>query len=328
MRIGLVCRCDLGGLGHLSYDFWKHIYEISKELIILSGKNDNPFLFPKGVICSIGRPTLEEIDEFLTDIDIVLAFETPYNWNVFSKAKERGIKVVLVPNYEWSEPKSPVTPDLYLCPSKLDYDYMPEPKKHLPIPVNRDEFPFQQRTKAHTFLFNNGGGGTGGRNGYEELMEAIPLVKSNVEFLINTQIQVKPIKDNRVKFQWINIKHEDLYKKGDVFLFPHKYDGLSLPIQEALSAGMPVLSTNIYPHNDYMPKEWFFEPEKFFMGKVCPECRPIDIAVLDPKLIAAKIDEWADKDITEDSKKADEIADKISWKSLHDEYIKVFKNLL
>jgi len=331
LKIGLVARCDIGGLGHLSYDFWKNIYEITKELIVMSGRLDNPYLYPKGILCAIGRPTLEEIDEFLKDINIVLAMETPYNWNIFSMAKKRGIKTILMPNYEWSEVITPVIPDMYLCPSKLDYkifkDY-PTKVKYLPIPINREEFPFQQREKAHTFLFNNGGGGTGGRNGYEELTKAIPMVKSDVKFIIRSQMNVKPIKDNRVNFQFVNKKHEDLYKEGDVFLFPHKFDGLSLPIQEALSAGMPVLSTNFFPHNDYMPKEWFFEPEEWQLGKVCPECRVIEMAQLNPENIAKKIDEWADKDITEESKKADEIAEKISWKNLHDKYIEIFKELL
>jgi len=332
LKIGLVARCDTGGLGHLSYSFWKHIYEISKELIVMSGRRDNPYLFPKGVLCEIGRPTLSEINEFLKDINIVLAMETPYNWNVFSKAKEKGIKTVLIPNYEWSEVTPPVMPDLYLCPSRLDYDLFkdyPTRVKYLPIPVDREEFPFKQRTKAHTFVFNNGGGGTDGRNSYEELKEAIPLVKSDVKFIIRSQIvDIESIEDKRVTMEITNKNHEDLYKEGDVFLFPHKYDGLSLPIQEALSAGMPVLSTNFYPHNAYMPKEWFFNAEKFQIGKVCPECRVIELAKIDPKLIAKKIDEWANKDITEDSKKADEIAEKISWKSQHDEYINLFKSIL
>jgi len=328
LKIGLVARCDVGGLGRLSYDFWKNIHEISKELIVLSGRFDNPMLYPKGVICSMGRPTLEEIDEFLQDINLVLIMETPYNWNVVSEAKKRGIKTVIMPNYEWSEPKSMVEPDLYLCPSKLDYDTYKEPKKFLPIPVNRDDFPFKLRTKAETFVFNNGGGGTGGRNGYEELKKVIPLVKSDVKFLIRSQVIVDPINDPRVTMEVMNKKPEALYSEGDVFLFPHKFDGLSLPIQEALSSGMPVLSTNFYPHNDYMPKEWFFEPKKWQFGRVCPECRVIEMAELDPIKIAKKIDEWAHKDITEDSKKAGEIAKGFDWKVLHDKYIETFKSLL
>lgn len=329
IRIGICARCDTGGLANLSYDFWKHITDISKELVILSQIRDNPYLYPKGIICQVGRPTLEEIDEFLKDIDIVLAFETPYNWNIFSEARKRGIKTILMPMYEWTDEVSPVEPDLYLCPSRLEYDLFPEPKKFLPVPVDRQEIPFKQRYKAHTFVFNNGGGGTGGRNGMEELLKAIPLVKSDVKFIIRSQNQEPPkINDKRVSIEFKHFQNRaDIFNKGDVFLFPHKFDGLSLPIQEALSAGMPVLSTNFYPHNTYLPKKWLFNIDGFQKGQVAPGARVIDIAILNPKKIAQKVDEWANKEITAESRKADQIAGKISWENLKKEYNDLFRNI-
>ena len=331
MKIGIVARCDVGGLGNLTYDFWKHIHQISRELVIFSYRGDNPNLYPKAIPCQKGRPTLEEIDNFLKDIDIVLAFETPYNWNIFAKAKEKGIKTILIPMYEWSDVISPVMPDLYLCPSKLDYQIFkkyPIRAEYLPIPVDRREFPFKLREKAETFVFNNGGGGTGGRNGLTELLEAIPLVKAQVKFLIRSYSQIPEIKDKRIEKVEGVVDHLDLYKEGDIFLFPHKFDGLSLPIQEALSCGMPVISTDMFPHNNYLPKEWLFEPKGFERGKVAPEARLINVATLDPKKIAEKIDEWANRDITKESKKADEIAEQLSWENLHQKYIKLFESLI
>ena len=328
LRIGIVARCDFRGLGMLTLDFWKHIKEITKELVVVMEKGEQEvYRYPKGIIVE-GYPTLETIDEFLKDIDVVVAFETPYNWNVFSTAKRRGIKTVLIPMYEWSTERLPIEPDLYLCPSLLDYDIFPEPKKYLPVPIDRKLFPFKLRKKAKIFLFNNGYGGTGGRNGLEAFLQAIPLVKSDVRFIINSQVSIPEIKDPRVKVRVANIKSRaDLFTEGDVFVFPHMFNGLSLPIQEALSCGMPVLSTNIYPHNTYMPKDWFFEPDSMNKGKVHPVAREIDMAIISVKNIAKKIDEWANKDITEESQKANEIAEKISWKNMKDKYIKVFNNL-
>lgn len=331
LSIGLCARCDGGGLASLSYDFWKHILDIKKELVVLSGIRDNPYLYPKATICE-NRPTLEEIDRFLEDINIVLIFETPYNWNILSKAKEKGVKTILVPMYEWSDVVFPVMPDLILCPSELDYQTFkeyPTRVEYLPIPVDREEIPFKLRTKAETFVFNNGGGGTGGRNGMEALMKAIPLVKADVKFLIRSQLQLPIIEDKRVEIEFKHFTNKsELFERGDVFLFPHMFDGLSLPIQEALSAGMPVISTNFFPHNTYMPKEWFFDPDGFKQGRVAPVARTIDVAILSPEKIAKKIDEWANKDITDDSEKANEIAEKISWVNLHQKYIDMFKSLL
>ena len=202
--------------------------------------------------------------------------------------------------------------------------------EYFPIPVDRREIPFKLRTKAETFVFNNGGGGTGGRNGMEALMKAIPLVKSDVKFIIRSQNQEPPkIEDKRVNIEFKHYPNRaDIFNKGDVFVFPHMFDGLSLPIQEALSSGMLVLSTNFFPHNTYLPKEWLFDPDGFKQGRVSLVARDIDVAILDPEKIAKKIDEWANKDISMESRKADEIAEKISWENMKDIYIDMFKSLL
>jgi len=330
-RCGIIARIDNGGLANLTYDFWRHITEITKSLTILSGRPYQDLLrYPEQVICE-GFPTLEQIDEFLKDIDIVLAFETPYNWNVFSMAKERGIKTVLIPNYEWTEENPPIHPDLYLCPSLLErdiYKYYPTKSEYLPVPIDRKMFPFRLRTKAETFVFNNGHGGTKGRNGLIALLKAIPLVKSDVEFTINSQVPIPEIKDDRVFVNIEGVKNRaDLFKEGDVLLLPRKFGALSLPTWEAISSGMPVLSTDVYPFNAILPKEWFFKPERIEKMQTASVNRVIDVAIVDPKKIAEKIDEWANKNISKESKKAEKIADKISWENMKSKYIKLFEKL-
>jgi len=330
-KIGIVSRVDSGGLAALTHDFWKHIHEITKSLTILSSKPYQDLLrYPEQIICE-RIPTIEQIDEFLKDINIVLAFETPYNWNIFSMANERGIKTILMPMYEWTEEKPPINPDLYLCPSLLErdiYKYYPTKSEYLPVPVDRKVFPFKLRKKAETFVFNNGHGGTKGRNGLRELLQAIPLVRSDVKFIIRSQVPIPEIKDNRVSVMVGNIKNRaDLFKDGDVFIFPRMFGGLQLPTWEAISSGMPVLSTDIYPFNAILPKSWFFKPDRIEKGRTAPANRIIDIAIVNPKVIAEKIDEWANENITKESKKAEKIAEKINWENMKDKYIKLFEDL-
>jgi glycosyltransferase involved in cell wall biosynthesis len=328
MKIGIVARVDASGLARMTYGFWKNIHEITKELVVLISDRDNDlYRYPKATICNV-LPTIEAIDIFLKDLDLVLIFETPYNWNIIKMAKDRGIKTVMIPMYEWTNPKPPIHPDMYLCPSLLDYDsYKDSPAeiKYIQTPVDRKQFKFKLREKANTFVFNNGGGGSGGRNGLSALIEAIPLVKSDVKFIIRSLRPIPKIEDKRVDVRIGDF--DNLFDEGDVFLFPHMFNGLSLPIQEALSSGMPVLSTNIYPHNTYLPKRWLFEPDGFKKGRVNENAREIDTAILDPQKIADKIDEYAGKDITEDSRSADAIAETISWDNLKENYIKTFTEL-
>lgn len=332
IRIGIIARVDNGGLANETYDYWKNIHEITKVLVVLSnGPYQDLLRYPNQVICE-GFPSLGKIEEFLKDLDVVMALETPYNWNVFSMAKERGIKTVLIPNYEWTEENPPIHPDLYLCPSLLErdiYKFYPTQSKHIPFPVDRKLFPFKQRTKATTFVFNNGHGGTGGRNGVRELLAAIPLVKSSTaRFIVRSQIALPEVTDPRVQVIVGETKREDLFKDGDVFIIPRKFGALSLPTWESLSSGMPVLSTDVYPFNAILPKDWFFKAERTEKSRTAPMNRLIDIAIVNPVTIAEKIDAWVGQDITKDSQKANEIAQSMSWEVLHDEYLKVFNKLI
>jgi len=331
LRIGIIARIDNGGLANMTYDYWKNIHEITKCLTIMS---ESPYQdvsrYPEQIICQ-NYPTIEEMDLFLKDIDVVIAFETPYNWNIFSMAKERGIKSVLIPMYEWTEEKPPIEPDLYLCPSLMEkdiYKFYPTKSEYIQNPVDRKLFKFRLREKAETFVFNNGHGGTFGRNGLMPLLEAIKLVKSDIKFLIHSQVPIPEIDDERVEVRLGDIKKRtDLFEEGDVLLFPRLFGALSLPTWEALSCGMPVLSTNLYPFNKILPKEWFFEPSGNKRIKTSSLNREIDMALIDPQVLADKIDEWANKDIANDSRKADEIAEKISWENNKNKIIQCLKQL-
>ncbi len=329
-RIGIIARVDSGGLANLTFDYWKNIHEITKSLTIIS---DSPYQdvsrYPEQIICQ-SYPTLEQIDLFLKDIDVVLAFETPYNWNIFSMAKERGIKTVLIPMYEWTEEKPPIEPDLYLCPSLMErdiYKYYPTKSEYIQNPVDRKLFKFKLREKADIFVFNNGHGGAYGRNGLVALLKAIPLVKSDVKFIIHSQVPIPEITDPRVTVKLGDIKRADLFEEGDILLLPRMFGALSLPTWEALSCGMPVLSTDVYPFNEMLPKEWFFKPERIEKGQTSSINRMIDMAVVEPQKIADKIDEWAKKDITKDSKKADKLAEKISWDNSREKILNILQGL-
>ena len=331
MKIGLIARCDNSGLGRLSLDFYEHLSFDKMMVIIHPSYTNYPDRFPRGLTCEYTSPTLEEIDKFLDGLDILLTFETPYNWNIFSRAREKGIKTILIPNYEWTIEKPPMIPDLWLCPSKLDFDiYSQEYKnvKYLPIPIDRKKIPFRLRKTAETFVFNNGHGGATGRNSAREFLQAISLVPIGVKFIFRTQVYLEEgISDKRVTIKQGEIPFKDLWKEGDVFVFPHKFDGLSLPIQEAMAAGMPIISTNIYPHNTYLPKELLFEPEA--MGKVrMSQCnRVIDTAMISPKILADKITEWANQDISKYSEMMNKQAELWSWHNLGPKYLQTFKDL-
>lgn len=333
-RIGLVARCDDSGLGIMSLDLFKNF--IIEKTLVVTGSYENhyeryqEFENSEAIICEFGTPMIEEINYFLKDLDLVIAIETPYNWNVFSKAKERGIKTILIPMYEWTQPNDeiPAKPDLFLCPSSLDYDLMPNPKILLPTPINRKLIPFRERTEAKTFIFNNGHGGWGGRNSLNEFFQALPFIKSDIKFKVRTQVPFEDaINDSRVEMETGDIPYEKLWEEGDIALHLHKFDGLSLPLNEAMSSGMPIISINQKPQNTFLPKELLIEPEATTRIKIY---RDIDFSILSPFKIAEMIDKVANMSsdkIKELSQRSNELAEKWSWDNLKPEYLKVFNEL-
>lgn len=328
-KIGLVGRCDSGGLGIMTLDFYNNL-PIHKTMLILSQYENFPSNFKDAYVCERGAPTLEEIDGFLEDLDMVLAIETPYNWSIFSKAKEKGIKTVLIPMYEWTRDELPELPDLLICPSEYDLEMLeniPVDKVWIQTPVDRKKFPFKVRGGNKEFIFNNGHGGHMGRNSLSEYLYAITMSDADVKFTIRSQVPFEVTPDTRIDATVGEVKHEDLWKAGDIYVHLHKFDGLSLPLQEAMSTGYPVIAINRPPYNKYLDPRLLIEPDA--EGKMMMN-REIDVSLISAQAIAEKIDEVSkmdEKTLQEISVKMGEQARKWSWDVLKDKYIKTFTKL-
>ena len=329
-KLGLVVRCDSCGLGSLSQDFYKYL-EPDKTLIIYGGSNNQPDFFGNGIRCEAGLPTLDQIKDFLKDLDVFITFETPYNWNLISEARKLGVKSIIIPNFEWTTNNPPLEPDLWLCPSSLDYNIFKDEDrnaKYLPIPIDRTRINFRLRTKANTFVFNNGHGGSVGRNSAREMIEAISRVKKDVKFIVRSQVPIdNMLNDGKTQFVQGEMSRDKLFDEGDVFVFPHKFDGLSLPIQEAMAAGMPIITTDFFPHNEYLPKELLFKDDGIGKAKLCEDCREIDMCYIYPRTLAEKIEEVAEMDLIPFSLLGNKKAEEWSWTKMLLQYKTLIQEL-
>lgn len=331
IRIGMVVRCDVTGLGNQSQD-WVSQLPVSKTLVVwVPYKESFPQIYGKenSRICEAGFPSVGDIEWLLTDVDVVISLETPYNWSLISEAKKKGVKTIINPNYEWIPRDIPEEPDLWLCTNILNYNTIQTDNKvYVPQPINRDMFKFKKRKKARVFLFNNGNGGAHGRNGLKEFLEAINFVKSDVKFIINSQVPVETVYDKRIELHQGEPNIQEIWKEGDVFVHLRKFGAMSLPMNEAMSLGLPILGINRDPENTYLPTELLVEPE----GKYVMRCREdvidIEACSYSPVKIAEKIDEIANTDISAYSEKMNELADKWDWEKLRNFYIETFYNLV
>jgi len=330
IRIGLIARADATGLGNQSQDWVSNLPNISKVLVVWGELPFDPNVYQdkETIVAEQGMPSIEELKKFVKDIDVLMAIETPYNWNAFKIAKDAGVKTILAPNYEFFLNAIPEEPDLYLCYNSLTMDYIPEPKVYLQQPLDREQFEFKLREKAETFLFNNGNGGVLGRNSLAEFVQAIPLVKSDVKFIIHSQVPFDTINDSRVDARIGNFSLAEIWKEGDVFVHLRKFGANSLPIQEALSWGMPVLGVDRKPENTFLPQELLVKPDKTMPIKIKEELIEIEASIISPIKIAEKIDEIANTDISKFSKLMDKRAEEWSWDNLRNKWIEELTKLI
>ncbi len=333
MNVGTLCFSTVQGIGILAKEFYRNGV-LSDALVVNHGRRaENPTWFIKDgklpdTLYSLSNPRdIERAREYCRSHDVMLFFETPFIWQLIPFCKSIGVKTVLMVMYECMPKELPAIPDLFICPSLLDLVYYPPDKYNsvfIPVPVAVE---WKPRTTSKIFVHNSGNGGLKGRNGSLELLKAMMHVKSNVQLIFRSQSrppteQLELIaRDSRIYYDQSTLAYDELYSTGDVFIFPEKFNGLSLPLQEARASGMLVVSTDRFPMNTWLPTEPLIPVKKYNTSSVSPRCNEFSEAVVSPTDIANTIDNWFCKDITEYSLSGKDWAETMSWDVLKPRYI-------
>lgn len=340
MIVGSVCLSTPQGLGYLTRDFFRN--GLIDEVLIQSHgtKQDNPEWFEKKK-CDLTIRTnwpysvdlaIEEKDvvsNFLNKIDLLLVFETYFNLEIISMAKKKNVKIVYFPMYEITP--YPVYADAFCATSDLDYDYYTKlyagktKVKRLNIPVPK-EISWKKRETAKVFIHNTGNGGTFGRNGTQELLNSLQFVKSPIKLIVRSQSLTFKSDDPRVEIVSESVPFEKLWTEGDVFIFPEKFNGLSLPIQEAFSSGMSIMCGNRFPMNNWLPQELLI-PIDHYETKNITNVK-FKSAIFSEKNIAKTIDLWYNKDISTFSELGKDWGERNSWGNLIPQYRNFFGEVL
>ncbi len=245
-RIGMICRFDNSGLGTLSWEFSRHL-KPDKILLIQNGVFQT---FPERykewedgrikIVHPFGTVTPKQADWLLEDIDILFTCETFYDWSLVKRARPKGVKTVLYTMYEMTQEIMSLHPTHYLCPSELDMKYFPEGTL-LPPPIATDRLIWKERKIAKHFVHSGSHSGVSGRKGTQLLLDAIPLVKTqDIKFTIYSwQANFQVPDDPRIEVKVVNFKNYwQMWREGDVLIYPQDYNGICLPIVEAMSSGL------------------------------------------------------------------------------------------
>ncbi len=279
---GAVVFAVESGLGRQAKQFYDHGIFDTVLIHPHSTFVEHPEWYPNRV---------RDYNELLEKVDEVWFFETPFNWYYVTQAREKGVKTVLVAMYECTQYPLPYTPDRIIGGSLLETQFFNAEHINVPVP---DEVQWKQRTYAKVFVHNAGHLGLKGRNGTKELIEAMQYVKSPIKLLLRSQVPIR-CTDPRVEIKIGDLPYKELFSEGDVFIYPDKFGGSCLPLQEAFASGMAVMSSNRFPSSTWLPNEILIPIEGYQKERIY---REFDSAIVDPKKIAETIDRWYGEDIS------------------------------
>ena len=116
-----------------------------------------------------------------------------------------------------------------------------------------------------TFFHSAGMGGLGFRKGTDLLVRAFQQVTGAARLLIHSQVALDQFgseiasiveSDPRIEFVVKTISAPGLYHLGDVYVYPSRLEGIGLTIPEALASGLPVITTDEVPMNEFVNDQY------------------------------------------------------------------------
>ena len=243
----MIVRADTTGLGNQTWEIWRHLEpKVTVAVDFSRLSNHMPqrrWMYPgertiwttwKGVGFNFDN---EKAIRMLKTCDLIFSVETFYDLRI----PKLRVPAVLYVNPElfrgYGSPS-------YWAPTDWLVDKLPEGTRVVPFPVATDR-PYRKGTG-----FLHVAGRTHDRNGTRAAATACHQL--GVRLNTTHQISLPSMQGSRhvgdVGDYW------DLYQHGDCLIMPRRYGGMSLPVQEALAAGLTVIMTDIAPNRRWPVK--------------------------------------------------------------------------
>jgi len=138
---------------------------------------------------------------------------------------------------------------------------------YLPYPIDTDYFGTPGLSKElkvpADFLHNQGFGGAGYRKGTDKVFNSFQQLYYKYSDKVTMVVRSQPCEAEHSQLRTIknvllhidDLKENlDIYKDGRIYIAPSLREGLGLPILEAMACGLPVITTNAPPMNEWFPK--------------------------------------------------------------------------
>lgn len=198
-------------------------------------------------------------------LDVVF-FNEEYDLGLVETARKCGVKTVGYYVWELFDPQN-VTRckslyDKIICPTKACYE------KFKGLGMNNVEYiqwgvklnlfkPFELPVNKRIRFFHPAGwGGLYERRGTQFVIDAFQKLNDpKAELLIHTQIGSGIQEHNNIKIIYGTVPREEIiqmYQNADVAVLPSKWEGLGLTFLEAIGCGLPIITTDAPPMNEFV----------------------------------------------------------------------------
>ena len=333
--LGLIVRTDHRGLGAQTRTLAKFLNP-ERVLVVEMGRH-TPYREHLEQFPDAHRQTFPmeptAFGRWAKGLDWVLSCETFYGDHMISTARVLGVRTALQYNFEFAGfAKDPdwVRPDVLIAPSTWMTQAMPHPHVVLPPPVDRAAFPYRHRTEAKTFVHVVGHRAKGDRAGSKIVWGCLRHIDEPATIIIRAQTNMgfpalRKIGKVEVRYEIDDISDPSkLYEDADVLVAPRRYGGLSLPIQEASSMGLPVIALDREPENQILDPRLLVGAS--MRGKLRTQGGDLTMSTANPRMLADKITQMTrDPDgVSELSEKADAYARSVSWETIGPEWERIF----
>jgi glycosyltransferase involved in cell wall biosynthesis len=270
----------------------------------------------------------------VADLDCLLFAERPDPLQLVEIASREGVAIACIPNWEHLAPDLDWIPfvDLMICPTRATYALLSDWRARyrlaydielVPWPVDLTRHTFRRRKRCRSVLFVNGWGGCRARRldgsvthysrkGLDTVIAAAALAPE-IQFIATSQAGIGGALPGNLRILGRAVDNRSLYDVGDVCLQPSHWEGIGLPLLECQAAGMPLLTTDAPPMNEYRPLATLPVSGKEI---VCLSSQPFLSSLVDPADVVVVLRQIHGTSIAEASTRARQfIETEHSWSS-------------
>ena len=251
---------------------------LKQHFIINSQKLKNNRICPRSDFLLSENTSHDDIHKLFNKIEGLIFVENP-GWHplVVPTAKKLGIKTVCIVNWEWFNSKGTdwskldclVAPTNYTARILNKFGF--KNTIQLDNPVSLENLP-ERNVEGFPRLFVHNAGliDHDDRKSTKLVVESFQKTKQkDIKLLINCQKDpALEFNDKRIEIIIGNKKSKkELYESGDVLIQPSKMEGLGLSILEGVCCGIPVISSNYPPMNQWVWHKELLVKTKLFKKK-------------------------------------------------------------